>query len=114
MLFSKSQIQTLKVIDSMGRTLPPFRPALEMELETWKEFRRGLRQEDRPIFDELTDDARKHADAGSLAGRPLLTEVIFFSIAIEQQKRIKNLESKMVDLVNRIVQLEKEKLGDIQ
>lgn len=80
-----------------------------MELETWKEFRRGLRQEDRPIFDELTNDARKHADAGSLAGRPLLTEVIFFSIAIEQQKRIKDLEAQMTNLANLVGQLEKEK-----
>jgi hypothetical protein len=83
-----------------------------MELETWKEFRRGLRQEDRPIFDELTNDARKHADAGSLAGRPLLTEVIFFSIAIEQQKRIKDLETRMTNLANLVVQLEKEKSSD--
>jgi len=96
----------------LGRTLPPFRPALEMELETWKEFRRGLRQEDRPVFDELTNDARKHADAGSLAGRPLLTEVIFFSIAIEQQKRIKDLENRMTNLVDLVAQLKKERNGD--
>ena len=70
----------------MGRTLMPFRMALESELESWKEYRRGLRAEDRSYFDLLTNYSRKHADAGSLAARPLLSEVMFISIALEQQK----------------------------
>jgi hypothetical protein len=85
----------IKEKKSMGRTLAPFRPALEMELETWKEFRRGLRPEDQLIFDLLANDARRHADAGSLAARPLLSEVLFFSFAIEQQKQIHALETKI-------------------
>jgi hypothetical protein len=97
----------------MGRTLLPFRPALEMELETWKEYRRGLRPEDRPYFDVLTNMARKHADAGSLAGRPLLSEVIFFSIAVDQQKSIQDLEAKMENLSAQIQQLSQQ-LAELQ
>lgn len=90
----------------MGRTLPPFRPALEMEIESWKEYRRGLRPPDRDIFDHLVLFARQHADAGSLAARPLLTEVIFFSIAIEQQKQLDQYQNVIEQLEQRIKSLE--------
>jgi hypothetical protein len=89
----------------MGRTLPPFRPALDIEIASWGEFRRGLRLEDRSTFDTLLQFARQHADAGSLATRSLLSEVIFFSIALEHQKilealaeRLRKLESRLIDL----------------
>jgi hypothetical protein len=90
----------------MGRTLLPFRPALEMELASWNEYRRGLRQEDRPSFDLLANCARKHADAGSLAARPLLSEVIFFSIALEHHKMIEELVKQNARLLDRIIALE--------
>lgn len=82
----------------MGRTLMPFRPALDMEIQSWAEFRRGLRPEDRPVFDTLANYARQHADAGSLAARPMLSEILFFSFAIEQQKRIAELSAKIEKL----------------
>jgi hypothetical protein len=86
----------------MGRTLLPFRPALEFELQSWSEYRRGLRSADREYFDTLADFARQHADAGSLAARPLLSEVIFFSIALEQQKKIKELAARIADLESQV------------
>lgn len=86
----------------MGRTLPPFRPALDMEIASWGEFRRGLRPEDRSIFDTLLQFARQHADAGSLAARPLLSEVIFFSIAIEHQKILVTLADRLHKLESRL------------
>ncbi len=82
----------------MGRTLPPFRPALECEIETWKEFRRGLRPEDKRHFDSIMESARKHADAGSLAARPLISEVIFFSCLLEQQKQIR----KQLEIITQL------------
>jgi hypothetical protein len=42
--------------------------------------------------------ARIHADAGSMAGRPMLSEVLFISFAIEQEKRINILENKIQKL----------------
>jgi len=82
----------------MGRTLLPFRPALDQEIFTWKPFREKLSPEDQMVFDRLLNFARKHADAGSLAARPLISEVIFMSIAIEQQKIIKELEERISKL----------------
>jgi hypothetical protein len=42
--------------------------------------------------------ARIHADAGSMAGRPMLSEVLFISFAIEQEKKIAVLENKIQNL----------------
>ena len=82
----------------MGRTVPSFRPALEHEIESWKEFKRALRPEDKKVFDQLMNYARIHADAGSMSARPMLSEVLFVSFAIEQEKRINQLEKKIEEL----------------
>ena len=82
----------------MGRTVPAFRPALEHEIESWKDFKRALRPEDRTIFNKLMNYARIHADAGSLGARPMLSEILFISFAIEQEKKIGRLEKKIEEL----------------
>lgn len=83
----------------MGRTVPAFRPALEHEIKSWDEFRRGLKPEEREIFDAMMNYARIHADAGSLAARPELTQVVFMSMLIEQQKEIKKLQEQVKTLL---------------
>jgi len=85
-------------VNKIGRTVPSFRPALEHEIESWKDFKRALRPEEQKIFDRLMNFARIHADAGSLSARPLLSEILFISFAIEQEKRIVMLERKVVEL----------------
>ena len=82
----------------MGRTVPSFRPALEMEIETWKDFKRALNPKDKELFDKILDYARVHADAGSMAARPLLSEFFFASIALEQEKKIEELEKRLSEL----------------
>ena len=84
----------------MGRTVPSFRPALEHEIESWKDFKRGLRPEDQKIFDKLMNYTRIHSDAGSLSARPMLSEILFFSFAIEQEKRIEELKRRIKKLEN--------------
>jgi len=81
-----------------GRTVPSFRPVLEHEIESWKDYKRALRLEDRKIFDILMNFARIHADAGSLAARPMLSEILFMSFALEQEKKIELLKSKLREL----------------
>jgi len=81
-----------------GRTVPSFRPALEHEIESWKDYKRALRPEDQKIFDKLMNFARIHADAGSLSARPMLSEILFISFAIEQEKQIGLLEKKIVEI----------------
>ncbi|MFX0075577.1 MAG: hypothetical protein ACFE96_09055 [Candidatus Hermodarchaeota archaeon] len=82
----------------MGRTVPAFRPALEHEIESWKDFKRALRPEDQKIFDKLMNFTRIHADAGSLSARPMLSEILFITFAIEQEKKIEMLEKKIEEL----------------
>ena len=82
----------------MGRTVPSFRPALEHEIESWKDYKRALRPEDQIVFDKLMNFARIHADAGSLAARPMLSEHLFISFAIEQEKKIDALMGHIQEL----------------
>ncbi len=85
-------------VNMCGRTVPSFRPALEHEIESWKDYKRALRPEDQKIFDKLMNFARIHADAGSLSARPMLSEILFISFAIEQEKKIGLLEKKIIEI----------------
>ncbi len=86
----------------MGRTVPSFRPALEHEIESWKDFKRALRPDDQRIFNKLMIFARIHADAGSLSARPMLSEILFMSFAVEQEKKIELLEKKLKELEEQL------------
>ncbi len=86
----------------MGRTVPSFRPALEHEIDSWKDFKRALRPEEQKIFNKLMNFARIHADAGSMSARPMLSEVLFISFAVEQEKKIEVLEEKVKELEKMI------------
>ena len=86
----------------MGRTVPSFRPALEHEIESWKDFKRALRPEDQELFHKLMNFARIHADAGSLSARPMLSEILFMSFAVEQEKKIEILENKIKELEEKL------------
>ncbi|MFX0145840.1 MAG: hypothetical protein ACFE9C_17375, partial [Candidatus Hodarchaeota archaeon] len=54
------------------------------------------------IFDKLMNFARIHADAGSMSARPMLSEVLFISFAVEQEKKIEMLEEKVKELEEMI------------
>jgi hypothetical protein len=95
----------------LGRTVPSFRPALENEIESWKDFKRALRPEDKEIFHRLMNYARIHADAGSNSARPILSEVFFMSFAIEQEKKIDFLKKENSKLRKEIEKLRKKVNG---
>lgn len=73
----------------MGRTIPSFRIATEMEWRKWTPFRKALRKKDRRIFDETFSYARLHNSAGSNAVRPVLIVPILMSISPEHCKQLK-------------------------
>jgi hypothetical protein len=50
--------------------------------------------------------ARIHADAGSLSARPMLSEILFMSFAIEQETKIEQLERKVKELEEKIKEKE--------
>lgn len=98
LFFFKFLFELFYLVFNMGRTVPSFRPALEHEIESWKNFKRALRPEDQKIFNKLMNYARIHADAGSMSARPMLSEILFISFAVEQEKRIELLEEKVKKL----------------
>ena len=79
----------------MGKTVEPYRMALEGEISRWSGFAKALRKDDREAFDELMDICRSYASAGSNATNPLVFEPMAISILLAQQKRIRTLEKKL-------------------
>jgi hypothetical protein len=79
----------------MGRTIPSYRYALEKEIGSWKIYREGLKPPYRQHFDNIMLYARKHSDAGSLSARMFISESLFLSALIEQQKNLEKLEKNL-------------------
>ncbi|GAB4323965.1 MAG: hypothetical protein Kow0069_29380 [Promethearchaeota archaeon] len=71
--------------------MPSFRPALDRELSAWEGYRRGLRPRHQRAFDRLADLARMLGDAGTMANRPFLSEVILMDAAVEHQAALDEL-----------------------
>lgn len=80
----------------MGRTIPSYRIAAEMERSKWKIFRQGLDKKDRKIFDQMFSYSGLFNSAGSNACRPMLIHPILMSIIFEHYKQLDTLR-KSVD-----------------
>lgn len=90
----------------MGRTNPTYRDRLSATEERWTEYRRTLRRRDQPRFDRLFAYARDHADAaGMLNHRDRLAPVLM-SIALEQERRLDELEARIDELDARLADTE--------
>ena len=82
----------------MGRTNPTYRDQLSTIENDWRAFRRVLRRQDKPRFDRLFVYARNHADAaGNLNPADPLAPV-WMAIALEQERRIAELEAQVESL----------------
>ena len=77
----------------MGRTVPSYRIATEMERSKWKIFRQRLSKKDKKVFDEMLDYSRLYNSAGSNACRPILIHPILMSIVFEHYKQLEKLEA---------------------
>ena len=79
----------------MGRTIPTYRLQLEKEWQRWRAFRRALRAEDQPTFDNLFVYTHTYADAGSAAARACTTEAVFLSILMGLAQEIQRLRTAL-------------------
>ena len=79
----------------MGRTVPSYRIATEMERNKWKIFRQRLDKKDRKEFDQMFSYSRLFNSAGSNACRPVLIHPILMSIVFEHYKQLKKLEESV-------------------
>ncbi|WP_306055538.1 hypothetical protein [Natronococcus wangiae] len=82
----------------MGRTNPTFRNVLRGLENEWQSYRRALRSQDQQHFDQLLSYAREHADAGGQLNHPDPLYPVLFSIALEQETRLVELQERVCTL----------------
>jgi hypothetical protein len=82
----------------MGRTIPSYRIASEMEILKWRPFRKALDKQDRKVFNEMLSIPRLYNAAGTMVCRPVLTHVILMSIIFEHYKRLTRLATKKINI----------------
>lgn len=81
----------------MGRTVPSYRLATEIERNKWKLFRQRLDKKDRKEFDKMFSYSRLFNSAGSNACRPVLIHSILMSIILEHYKQLEILRKSGAD-----------------
>jgi len=87
----------------MGRTIPSWRIVLEEELKRWEKFKEALCIDERLIFEDLTDECRRHASATGAACFPVKAEGMFLSILFAHHKSLKELRDK-IEHVNYLLE----------
>ena len=80
----------------MGRTIPSYRIASEMEIWKWKPFRKLLDKQDRKTFDDMLSIPRFYNAAGTMTCRPVLIHTILMSIIFEHYKQLTKLLGKKI------------------
>ena len=79
----------------MGKTVPPYRIALDKEIRKWRGFARALRKEEKTAFSQMIDQCRNLASAGGNATRPIVFESVVMSILLSQQKTLNRIEKEL-------------------
>jgi hypothetical protein len=90
----------------MGRTIPSFRLALDLEKRDWKPFRNALDKSDRKKFDEMFDIPRLYTSACSYAVQPVRLYPILMSILLHNYKELTQCISE-VEWIESIVKSKK-------
>jgi hypothetical protein len=80
---------------AMGRTVLSYRQALNREIASWADFRRGLSPENQACFDDIMNMARQHADASSLAARPVVSESVFMVVLTGLVDKVRKLQAQV-------------------
>ena len=82
----------------MGRTNPTYRDQLGAIEDEWGAYRRALRRADQSTLDQLFVYARDHADAASSLNHADPLAPVWMAIALEQERRIAELEDRVDSL----------------
>jgi hypothetical protein len=87
----------------VGRTVPSFRIAVEIERTKWRQFRAYLDKKDRKEFDRMYDCVKLHNTACSNACRPVVIHAVLMSIIFEDYKQLTKLldQKKAKDMTQR-------------
>lgn len=82
----------------MGRTVPSMTQQILNELQSWSQFRRALRVEEREVFDELFRSVRMHVAEVSVASRLLPFEAMLMAMLVSQGVRLRQIEQALLPL----------------
>jgi hypothetical protein len=86
----------------MGRTIPSFRIALEMEQAEWKPFRNALDKSDRKKFDEMFDIPRFYISACSNSVQYVRLHPILMSIVFHHYKQLTECISEVEEIEAKV------------
>jgi hypothetical protein len=92
----------------MGRTIPSFRIALEMERAEWKPFRNALDKSDRKKFDDMWDIPLWYISACSYSAQYVRLHPILMAILLHDYKDLTQCVSE-VERIEAIVNSKKKK-----
>jgi hypothetical protein len=67
-------------------------------MDALQRYRRALRREDQPYFDELLAHIQKHMLACTQADHLLPIEIFLFTIMLEQQRQITRLKMEVEEV----------------
>lgn len=83
----------------MGRTVLAYSMAIERVIARFKNYRRGLRAEDKEIFDELMRIAKRQVQAGVMAQHPNAYDAMSMAMHVSLLKQVKSLGAKLDKLI---------------
>ena len=86
----------------MGRTIPSFRIALEMEQAEWKPFRNALDKSDRKKFDDMWDIPRWYVSACSYSVQYVRLHPILMSMLLYDYKELTQCISEVERIEVRV------------
>ena len=79
----------------MGRTNPTYRDYLQRFEERCSPFRRALRRQYKPAFDEVFEHAENHADAAGYLNSTDPELAVLLSVLIAQQHELRELRNEV-------------------
>ncbi len=85
-------------VTKMGRTIPSYRMAIDIEIAKWKPFRDALRKPEKDIFENMLLRSKLYASAGGMAVRPVVLEAMFMSIFLDHHIRLLELAAEIEKL----------------
>ena len=92
----------------MGRTIPSFRVALEIEKEEWKPFRNALDKSDRKKFDDMWDLPKWYISACSNSVQYVRLHPILMSILLYDYKQLTGCISEVEQIEAKVNSKKKE------
>ena len=78
----------------MGRTNPTYRDSLQRFEDRCGPFRRALRREYKPAFDEVFEHAQQHADAAGYLNSTDPEFALLLSVLVAQQHELRALREE--------------------